>query len=111
MDYLKQIDSTHQLQAVQKAIKTIQMEVTFEQEQINVIEKYFHYLYGIGCHQGARQTSHRKRIIGISPNGVERMFESITEVAGVLGVNKSSITKSIVKGHYCKGMLLSFETK
>lgn len=69
MDHLHNLDSVHQLQAVQRAVISLQHNIEFSQNQIDSIEKYFHYLYSIGYHQGARQLSHRKVVFEVNSEG------------------------------------------
>jgi len=110
MEHLHNLDSVHQLLAVQRALKTIQKETEFTQIQIDELAKYFHYLYSIGYHQGSRQNAHRKRVIQKEASGkIIQVYESTTEAALVLGVHKSSIGKCIKKNYKCKGFFLTFE--
>ena len=109
MEHLHNIDSAHQLQAVQRAIISLQRNIEFSQEQVNEIEKYFHYLYSIGYHQGARQVSHRKAVFVINEEGkVLRRYKSSVEASIDLGVTKSSIGKAIKNKFKCKGKILIY---
>ena len=109
MDHLHNLDSAHQLQAVQRAILSLQLNIEFSQDQVNEIEKYFHYLYSIGYHQGARQVSHRKVVFVINEEGkVLRRYKSSVEASIDLGVTKSSIGKAIKNNHKCKGKILIY---
>lgn len=102
--------SIHQIQAVHKACKSIQMEISFTQEQVDCIERYFHFLYGIGQYQGTRQTKKRKRVVSVDKDGkFIRTFESALETAGVLGVDKRTIGKACRGDFKCKGLILVWE--
>ena len=109
MEHLHNIDSAHQLQAVQRAIISLQRNIEFSQEQVNEIEKYFHYLYSIGYHQGARQTSHGNEVYEVDSNGnVLNRFLSTFEAEMKLGVSKGSIGKAIKENRKCKGKIFSY---
>ncbi|MCE5332729.1 MAG: hypothetical protein LLF95_11405 [Bacteroidales bacterium] len=109
MDHLHNIDSVHQLQAVQRAIISIQGNIEFSQEQIDSLEKYFHYLYSIGYHQGTRQNSHRKVVFEVDENGrILHRYNSTVEAAFYLGVTKSSIGRAIKDKFKCKGKILIY---
>lgn len=109
MDHLHNLDSVHQLQAVQRAIISLQHEIEFTQDQINSIEKYFHYLYSIGYHQGARQISHGNEVFEVDSEGkVLDRFISTFEAEMKLGVSKGSIGKAIKENRKCKGKIFSY---
>lgn len=109
MECLHTIDSTHELQAVHKALKTIQKEKEFTQEQVDLISTYFHYLYSIGFHEGRRQLSHRKEVVELNEAGeIIQTFPSSYEVENLLGVTKGAVGKSIKYGHKCKGRIFSW---
>ena len=81
----------------------------YANEQVNEIEKYFHYLYSIGYHQGARQTSHGNEVYEVDSNGnVLNRFLSTFEAEMKLGVSKGSIGKAIKENRKCKGKIFSY---
>lgn len=103
-------ESVHQLQTVLKACKTIQMEMTFTQDQVNCMERYFHMIYGIGKSYGNKQTNYHKRVLSIGKdNEILRTFESALEASNIIGVHKSAIGKAIRNGYKCQGLTLIWE--
>lgn len=109
MDHLHNLDSVHQLQAVQRAIISLQREVEFSQEQIDSLEKYFHYLYSIGYYEGTRLTSHRKIVFEVDESGkVLHTYRSCYEVASILGIENKTVSKAILRKKKCKGKILIY---
>lgn len=109
MDHLHNLDSVHQLQSVQRAIISLQRNIEFSQDQINEIEKYFHYLYSIGYHQGARQIAHGNKVFEVDSDGnIIGRFLSTFEAEMKLGVSKGSIGKAIKQNRKCKGRIFIY---
>ena len=109
MEHLHSLDSIHQLQAVQGALIALQHEIRFGQEQVNALEKYFHYLYSIGYHQGSRQCSHGNKVFEVNSDGmVIDRFISTFEAEMKLGVSKGSIGKAIKENRKCKGRIFIY---
>lgn len=103
-------ESIHQLQAVHKACKSIQMEISFTQEQIDCVNRYFHFLYSIGYNKGTRQLNMIKKVLSVDGEGnVLRTFESASKAAEELEVDKSAIRKACAGHHKCKGLTLVWQ--
>lgn len=104
------IDSVHELKTVYKAIQAIQSEIFLQEFEKQVIEKYFHYLYSIGFHQGSKQKSHQKPVVQLNEdNEIIEHFPSITIAAFRMGVPKGNLSKDIKKWYKCKGYVFMYE--
>lgn len=107
---LHDIDSKHELSATFKAMKALAGEIYMDPSDLIVIEKYLHYLYGIGFHQGMRTKAPTKPVYQFTVDGqyVTR-HDSAVAASLILGVNRGSVSRAARKGYICQGFLFSYD--
>jgi len=107
---LHDIKDSHELLAVLKAMKALKNEVYFGDVEYSIIEKYLHYLYSIGFHQGMRTKAPTRMVYQFTLDGdyVDK-HDSAVQASLKLGVHKGTISNAIRRGFNCKGFLFSYK--
>jgi hypothetical protein len=62
-----------------------------------VVEQYFKYAYSIGFDEGRSQTAHRRKVEQYKDGVLICCFDSMMDAARHMGVDKTAISKSIIK--------------
>ena len=109
IDPLHDIDSKHELSAVYKAMKALTNEIYMDPSDLVVIDKYLHYLYGIGFHQGMRTKAPTRPVYQYTLDGeyVTR-HDSAVSASLKFGVNRGSVSRAARKGFTCQGFRFSY---
>jgi len=101
----------HQNTAMCKAIDSIQQQVEIEltEHQIDIICDHLYLTFGAGFDEGRKQNSHAKPVVQSKNGKVIKTYNSVTEAAHALSVDKTSISKCVRgKTSNCKGYKFTF---